>query len=181
MKTLPAAVAGALAAALVALTACGTPVAGTPAPQPGPPPPSVTAPDPPGSVAGGVGALAYPAEDQKAVETVFHEYYEALLARDFASACGFNAPETTQQLLANLQARGITADTCEEALTAVYAIPGAAETVDGIVKGAAVQGVSVTGDNASITWSAQVNGARNTVTSQLRRVDGQWRLVDTGT
>jgi hypothetical protein len=166
MNTLPAAVAGALAAALVALTACGTPVAGTPAPQPGPPPPSVVAPD--------------PAVDQQAVETVFHDYYEALLARDFAAACEFNAPETTQQLLANLQSRGITADTCEEALTAVYAIPGAAETVDGIVQGAEVQGVVVTGDNASITWSAEVNGARNTVTSQLRRVDGQWRLVDTG-
>ncbi|TQM03886.1 hypothetical protein [Pseudonocardia kunmingensis] len=166
MKTLPAAVAGALAAALVALTACGNPVAGTPAPQPGPPPPSVVAPD--------------PAADQQAVEAVFRDYYEALLARDFATACEFNAPETTQQLLANLQSRGITADTCEEALTAVYAIPGAAETVDGIVQGAQVQGVVVTGDTASITWSAEVNGARNTVTSQLRRVDGQWRLVDTG-
>jgi len=166
VKTLPAAVAGALAAALVGLTACGTPVAGTPAPQPGPPPSSVAVPD--------------PAADQQAVETVFHDYYEALLARDFAAACEFNAPETTQQLLANLRSRGITADTCEEALTAVYAIPGAAETVDGIVQGAQVQGVVVTGDNASITWSAEVNGARNTVTSQLRRVDGQWRLVDTG-
>jgi hypothetical protein len=165
VKTLPAAVAGALAAALVALSACGTPVAGTPAPQPGPPP--AAAPD--------------PAADQQAVETVFRGYYEALLARDFASACELNAPETTQQLLANLQSRGITADTCEEAFTAVYAIPGAAETVDGIVKGAEVQGVVVTGDNAGITWSAEVNGARNTITSQLRRVDGQWRLVDTGT
>jgi hypothetical protein len=166
MKTLRTAVTAAAVAALAALSGCGTPIAGTPAPQPGPPP-TAAAPD--------------PAADQKAVEAVFQDYYKALLARDFATACGFNAPETTQQLLANLQSRGITAATCEEALTAVYALPGAAETVDGIVKGAAIQGVSITDDVASITWTAEVGGTRNTVTSQLRRIDGAWRLVDTGT
>jgi len=165
MKTIRTAVTAALVAALAG---CGTPVAGTPAPQPAPPPPATTAaPD--------------PASDRQAVEAVFHDYYEALLARDFATACAFNAPETTQQLLANLEARGITAATCEEALTAVYAIPGAAETVDKIVAGATVQGVTVSGDTATITWSAEVNGTRNSTTSQLRRIDGEWRLVDTGT
>jgi hypothetical protein len=171
MKTIRTAASGALVTAtlVAALTGCGTPVSGTPAPQPAPVPPPTTA------------APADPAADAQAVEAVFHDYYEALLSRDFASACAFNAPETTQQLLANLQSRGITADTCEEALTAVYAIPGAAETVDRIVTGAEVDGVEVTADNATITWSAEVNGARSTVTSQLRRVDGEWRLVDTGT
>ncbi len=164
MKTLRTAVAA--VAVLAALSGCGTQVAGTPAAQPGPPPPAAAAPD--------------PAADQQAVEAVFQGYYEALLGRDFARACTYNAPETTQQLLANLQSRGITAATCEEALTAVYALPGAAETVDGIVKGATVQSVSITDDVASITWTAEVKGTRNTVTSQLRRIDGQWRLVDTG-
>jgi hypothetical protein len=173
MKTLRTAVTAAAVAALAALSGCGTPVAGTPAPQPGAAPgpssaPNLTAVD--------------PAADRQAVETVFRDYYGALLARDFAKACTFNAPETTQRMLATLLESGITAATCEEGFTAVYAIPGTPETVERIAKGAEVKSVDVSGDAAGITWSAEVRqGDRRTVTSQLRRIDGQWRLVSTGT
>jgi ketosteroid isomerase-like protein len=159
VRTIRTAVAA--AALVAALAGCGTPVAGTPAPQPSPPPD--------------------PVADQRAVEDVFHQYYEALRVRDFARACSFNAPETTDQLLANLRSRGVEAATCEEALTAVYAVPGAAQVVDQIVSTATVDGVTVTGDTATVTWSSEFGGTRNTVSSELRREGDRWLLVDVGT
>jgi len=166
VKTIRTAVA---AAALVAVLAgCGTPVAGTPAAQPAPPPPPTTSPPD-------------PAVDQKAIEGVFHDYYQALQAQDFTTACGYNAPETTAQLLANLRSRGVEADTCEEGMTAVYAVPDTARVVDQVADTASIQGVTVTGDLATLTWSSNVNGKRSPATTQLRRVDGRWLLASTGT
>src|SRR5688500_1748712 len=101
------------AATLVAARAgCGSPVTGTPAAQPAPPPtPAPTTPPPD------------PAADRQAIESVFQDYYRALRAENFTTACGYNAPETTSRLLADLRARGVEASTCEEGMTAIYAIP----------------------------------------------------------
>jgi hypothetical protein len=118
--------------------------------------------------------------DEGAVETVFQDYYRALLARDFAAACVHNSPEATAELLANLRDRGVTAETCEEGFRLLYARPGAAATYDAVANSATVQDVTVTGDDATITWSADINGGRPTLTIGLRRVDGRWLLVDAG-
>jgi ketosteroid isomerase-like protein len=158
VKTIRAALAG---TALVAVLAgCGTPVAGTPAAQPAPPPD--------------------PAADRQAVEDVFHQYYDALQARDFPRACSYNAPETTEQLLASLRTRGVDAASCEEAFTAVYAVPGAEQIVQEAADTAVVQDIAVAGDSASITWSSEVGGGRRTATTQLRRGADRWLLLDVG-
>jgi hypothetical protein len=158
VKTIRTAVAA--AALVAALAGCGTPVTGTPAPQPTPPPD--------------------PAADQRAIETLFQDYYQALGAQDFATACGLNAPETTNQLLANVRSRGVEAATCEEAMTAVYAIPQNARVVQQVAKNATVEGVTVSGDEATVSWSSEVDGKRSPGTTRLRRVDGRWLLASTG-
>jgi hypothetical protein len=111
---------------------------------------------------------------------VFQDYYRALLARDFAAACGHNSPEATAELLTNLRDRNVDAATCEEGFRLIYAVPGAAASYDAVASSATVQDVTVTGDDATLTWSADINGGRPTVTSGLRRVDGRWLLVDAG-
>jgi predicted outer membrane protein len=166
LRALP--VAGLAALACLTLAACGGSEPATPAAPP------VAA-----------GASAPPAAPVRTgaeaeVEAVFHAYYRSLLARDFAGACAFNAPETTDQLLATLRQQGVTASTCEEGLSAIYSMPGAEATADTIANTAAVDTITVDGEDASITWSAEIEGQRPTVTSGLRRVDGRWVLVDTG-
>ena len=165
LRALP--IAGLAALACLTFAGCSSEPA---TPDAGPAPTTATAP-PAGPARTG---------DEAAVEDVFHEYYRALLARDFAAACALNAPETTEQLLANVRSQGVTASSCEEALGKIYSLPGAAATADSIAHSASVDDVTVNGDQATITWSADINGARPTVTSGLRRVDGRWLLVELG-
>jgi hypothetical protein len=168
MKTFRTTVAA--AALFAALVGCGTSVSGSASPAPPPPaPPTPSAPP------------VDPAEARQNIETAFRDYYEALRDEDFAAACAFHAPETTERLLAKLRGRGVTAESCEEALTAVYAVPGNAEQVESIGQSAIVDDITVTGENAEITWSADVNGGRETTTSALRRIDGRWLLLATKT
>lgn len=120
--------------------------------------------------------------DAAAVEAAFRGHNQALLSRDFATACSFNAPETNQQLVEQASAGGGRVSSCEEALKKAYSNPRAVAVFDGVGKGAKVQGVQVHGDTASITWSVQPPGKKPvTNTSQMRRVNGQWRLVPNGT
>ncbi|WP_300013599.1 hypothetical protein [Pseudonocardia sp.] len=119
--------------------------------------------------------------DRAAVEAAFTDYNQALADRDFVTACALNAPESVQTLLTGVeQALNQRPADCVEAFEIVYATPGAAELADGTTTSAAIQDIAVTGDTATITWSADVEGERPTVTSDLRRIDGNWRLVDTG-
>ena len=168
MKTIRTAVAA--AALVAALAGCGSPVAGTPAPQPAPPATPVRTTPPPS-----------PAADRQAVETVFRDYYRALQDRDFAKACSYNAPETTSRLLADLHTRGVDAGTCEEGMTAVYAIPENAKIVEQVAKNATIDSVRVTGEEAVIKWTSKVNGKTGPGTTHLRRVDGRWMLSGGGT
>lgn len=165
-KTIRAAVAA--AALVAALGGCGTQVAGTPAPQPLPPAPATTPPPD-------------PAADREAIESVFHDYYRALRAQDFTTACGYNAPETTSRLLADLHARGVDAATCEEGMTAVYAIPENARVVEQAAENATIENVTVNGDQATLEWTSKVNGRAGSGTTHLRRVDEAWLLSGTGT
>jgi hypothetical protein len=119
------------------------------------------------------------AGDEAAVETVFRSYHAALLARDFATACALNAPETSATLVRNVNAQGGAVTTCEEALGAVYAGPGAA-VADRVSMSAQVEHVTVSGDTASIAWTFDNQGAPEPVASGLRRIDGQWRLLALG-
>jgi hypothetical protein len=165
-KTIRTAVAA--AALVAALGGCGTQVAGTPAPQPAPPAPATTPPPD-------------PAADREAIESVFHDYYRALRAQDFTTACGYNAPETTSRLLADLHARGVDAATCEEGMTAVYAIPENARVVEQAAENATIENVTVNGDQATLEWTSKVNGRTGSGTTHLRRVDEAWLLSGTGT
>ena len=111
---------------------------------------------------------------------MFQSYYQALLARDFGTACELTAPETKAALLENVKRQAkITATSCEDAFTKIYATPGAAGVADQIAKTARVTAVQVTGDQASITWTAEVQGSEPTVTNGMRRIEGAWRLLDT--
>lgn len=167
MKTIRTAVAA--AALVAALAGCGSPVAGTPAAQPAPLPTPVPTTPPPD-----------PAADKQAIESVFRDYYRALRARDFATACSYNAPETTSRLLADLHARGVDAATCEDAMTAVYAIPENARVVEQAGQNATIKDVTVKGDQATLDWTSTVNGRTGPGTTHLRRVDGKWLLSGTG-
>lgn len=127
-----------------------------------------------------VAAPAPAAAPEAAVETVFRRYYEALLARDFTTACQLNAAETKAAMLKNLQKQGgIKAASCEEAFQKIYAKPAAAKVADRIATTAHVDEVTVTGDQATISWTAEVQGKPQSVTNEMRLVDGEWQLLDT--
>ncbi|MBA2310790.1 MAG: hypothetical protein H0W01_16185, partial [Pseudonocardiales bacterium] len=96
--------------------------------------------------------------DAAAVEKVFTDYYQALLARDFAKACSYNAPETNKALLDNVRARNIPVNTCDEALQKIYATPAADTAADKIVSSSQIEDIKVTGEDATITWSAEQDG-----------------------
>ena len=167
MKTIRTAVAA--AALVAALAGCGNPVAGTPAAQPAPPTTPAQTTPPPG-----------PAADRQAIESVFHDYYRALHDRDFATACSYNAPETTSRLLADLHTRGVDASTCEEGMTAVYAIPENAKIVEQVGQNATIDDVTVNGNEATLNWTSKVNGRSGQGATHLRRVDGRWLLSGSG-
>jgi hypothetical protein len=159
----------ALASCSGGATPAGTGSGSTPAAPTGP---SAAAPGPAGDAAGGAEA---------AVETAFTGYNRALADRDFGTACALNAPESVDVLLAGVeQGLGQRPADCVEAFEIIYATPGAAELADATTTSAVIQDVAVSGDTATVTWSAEVQGQRPTVTSDLRLIDGDWRLVDTG-
>lgn len=119
-----------------------------------------------------------PAEDRAEVERVFKDYNEKLADRDFDAACEHNAPETIDKLLENLRSADMEASTCQEALAAIYATPDTADLLDQTIATTQVQSVTVSGDTATVTWSAEAKGQRVPVTSTMRRVEGDWKLVD---
>lgn len=128
----------------------------------------------------GTGPFDSAESGEAAVETVFRSYHQALQARDFATACALNAPETNRKLIERVAARGIQVRTCEEAWAAVYVLPNAGRVADGVGRTAQVQDIAVDGDDATISWTfEQAPGRRQPVETTLRHIDGQWRLLDT--
>jgi endonuclease III len=127
--------------------------------------------------AGGCGGSGQ--SEEAAVETVFRSYHAALLARDYVTACSLNAPETSAELVRNVAAQGVGVRTCEEALAAVYGGPGA-PVADQVSRTAKVEGVEVSDDTATLTWTFDDQGAARAVDTGLRRIDGQWRLLAVG-
>lgn len=111
------------------------------------------------------------------IEQAFRSYQQALLSRDFAAACAVNSPEATAKLLETVATQGIVVGTCEDAFAQIFAEQGPAATFDGIATTVQIQDVTVDGDEASIRWSASINGEPDTGTNVLRRIDGRWLLV----
>ena len=71
------------------------------------------------------GATACGSDPQAEIAEAFRGYHTAVLARDFPTACSYNAPEATAKLLTSLATQGVTATTCEQALTVVFEESGA--------------------------------------------------------
>lgn len=124
-----------------------------------------------------VAAAGCGAGPEAEVEQSFRDFRAALSARDFPAACAYNTPEATAKLLAAVKTQGITANSCETAFAAAFAEPGAAETADGVSRSLQIKEVAVTGDEATIAWTASLDGEPRPVTDRMRRIDGKWRFV----
>jgi hypothetical protein len=163
----------AIAVLAAALASCSGPTAPPEAPAPDAGAPAPSAPAAPTTAAD-------PAADEAAVETSFNDYNEALATEDFAAACALNAPESVETMLDAIeQQAGQRPADCVDAFEGLYADPATAEQVDAIASSTEIEDITVTGDEAEVTWSAEVQGQRPTVSSNLRRIDGNWLLVDT--
>jgi hypothetical protein len=124
-----------------------------------------------------VGAVACGGDPTAEINQTFKGYYTALLARDFPTACGYAAPESTQRLLSTLATQGIKASTCEEAFSAVYDEPGAADVSDTIARTAKINDIQVDGDQATVKWTSTVDGQSQDGTYGMQRIDGRWKFV----
>jgi hypothetical protein len=115
---------------------------------------------------------------------MFDDYRQALVDRDWDKACSHLAPETTDKLKSNIAQLGVTdaPDDCPKLMDTLYTQidkdPTAKKTIDDIAKTAKVTDVKITGDKASVSWSAKVNGVDTPVTQSARIIDGEWKLID---
>ena len=130
-------------------------------------------------------AAAEPSGDsEEAVTAMFDDYRQALIARDWDEACSHLAPETTTKLQENIKSLGVTdpPEECTELMGKLYETidkdATAKKTIDDVTKSAKVTKIEVDGDNASISWSAKVNGVDTPVTQSARIIDGEWKLID---
>ena len=154
----------------------------------GDPSPAATTSTPPAAdatpTAAGEQAQAGDAGGEEAVRAMFDDYTQALGDRDWKTACSHLAPETTAKLKRNVAALGATSapKDCEGLMNLLYETidkdETAKKTIDDITKSARVDKVSITGDSASVSWSATVNGQKTPVTQSARRIDGEWKLID---
>ncbi|MCO1656054.1 hypothetical protein [Pseudonocardia humida] len=123
------------------------------------------------------GVAACGADAATEIDEAFKGYHTAVLARDFPAACAYNAPEATAKLLSSLATQGVNAATCEEAFAVVFDQGGAAETADTISRTAKIDDIQVDGDEATVRWTAVVDGNASPTTWGMRRIDGAWKLV----
>ena len=123
------------------------------------------------------GAVACGADAKAEITETSQGYHTAVLARDYPAVCAYNAPEATERLLASVAREGVRADTCEEALAAVFEQSGGAETADGVARTAEIDEISVDGDRATVRWTATIEGTPTPTSWGMRRIDGAWKLV----
>jgi hypothetical protein len=129
------------------------------------------------AAAAAVAVLAGCGGAEGAVEKAFKGYHSALLARDFAVACSYNAPEATAKLLDSLRSQAIAVSTCEDAFAAIYAEQGGAAQADGVSRSVQIQGITVQGDRATVNWTAELDGEQRPAASTMRELDGHWAFV----
>src|SRR3954454_15065947 len=121
---------------------------------------------------------------EEGVKAMFDDYRKALVDRDWDRACSHLAPETTDKLKSNIKQLGVTdaPEDCPKLMDTLYAQidkdPTAKKTIDAIAKTAKVTAVKITGDTASVSWTAKVNGVDTPVTQSARIIDGEWKLID---
>ena len=121
---------------------------------------------------------------EEEVREMFADYTEALGERDWEDACEHLAPETTDKLKANVAQLGLTdaPEDCVGLMGALYAQidkdPTAKKTIDDITQTAKVSKVTIECENATVSWSAKVNGTDTPVTQSARIIDGEWKLID---
>jgi hypothetical protein len=169
MKTMRTVLAAAvLAAALTSCSSGPTDAAAPPAAPAATPAPTVVPPADAGAALTGADAE---------VQAAFLDYNQALGARDFARACSHSAPETSQKLVEALKAQRMSVGTCEEAFSAVLSVPGGTEATDEVVTSLHVDGVTVTGDTATIAWTAKSKGQPKSTKTNMRRINGEWKLL----
>jgi hypothetical protein len=124
------------------------------------------------------------ADDEAAIRKVFTDYNAALAGHDWQRSCSYLAPETAAKLRANVKKLGYNAipKDCPRLLAAVYGAiesqPGQQHLFEKILKTAKIDGVDVTGDSAVIDWHATVKGNKTPVSQSVRKIDGEWKLVD---
>lgn len=135
---------------------------------------------------GGGSAAATPTatpDPETAARETFVAYNEAFVARDWQAACGYMAPETIDKLRANVEklARNVPED-CPRIMrmliTRTEQDPKTKGILFEIARTSKVKRVVVRGDSATVDWSAKREGQTVSVTNQMRRIDGEWKLVD---
>ena len=174
-----------VAAALAVSGACST---GAPAPQAAPPPPApaLSAPAPgSGPSAPAPADQSAPGQtsagsDEAAIRTALDDYNKSLVDRDFATSCAALTPQARSALLAKARSGKLPAGSCEQALTAIYQVPGTGAVADEISRSTRVSSVAVNGDQATVSFTATVRG-RSTpaVSTRMARMDGRWLIAST--
>lgn len=120
-----------------------------------------------------------PAADRAAVQTAFTGYNQALLRHDFPGACAALTDKVAGGVVAQAKAKGMQVQSCEQAFAAIYAMPAAAQALDQASRTIEISTVAITGDTATISYSASRSGTRTPpLTIQANRVAGVWRIGD---
>jgi hypothetical protein len=138
----------------------------------------------PKATATATAAATKAADAEGQVRDAFASYNAALLDRDFDKACSHLAPETTDKLRENVKTLKLpnTPDDCAGLLDVLYEqidkVPDQKKLVEGILKSAKLDNVTVEGEKATLDWHATVNGKEQAISQTARLVDGEWKLVD---
>lgn len=128
---------------------------------------------------GGSGEAAAPdpsAQARDAVTATFTAYSQALLRRDFVTACLALTDDAKKALVADLNQRDIPAQTCDQSYAALYATD-AADALDEQGKTIKVTDVTVDGTTASLTYTGTVKGRQLTQTVRAVEVAGGWQIA----
>lgn len=116
------------------------------------------------------------AQARDAVTATFTAYSQALLRRDFATACGALTDDAKKALVADLNQRDIPAQTCDQSYAALYATE-AADALDEQGRTIRVTDVRVDGASASLTYTGSVKGRQLTQTVRAVQVSGGWQIA----
>ena len=116
------------------------------------------------------------AQARDAVTATFTSYSQALLRRDFATACLTLTDDAKKALVADLNQRNIPAQTCEQSYAALYATE-ASGALDEQGRTIRVTDVKVDGATASLTYTGTVKGRQLTQTVRAVGVGSGWQIA----
>jgi ketosteroid isomerase-like protein len=116
------------------------------------------------------------AQARDAVTATFTAYSQALLRRDFTTACLSLTDDAKKALVADLNQRNIPAQTCDQSYAALYATE-AATALDEQGRTIKVTDVKVDGATASLTYTGSVKGRQLTQTVRAVQVAGGWQIA----